>query len=131
MKEILIRMDQESWELIKSGKKTIEIRESKPSNMFYPFRVIVYVHGKKCVVGKFDVDAIAKSIRPESFVEGSCMTLKEILYRTDEKTICAWYIKSGSVVEYEIPFSLEESTGLKKPPISWCYLNRDVENVQA
>lgn len=127
MKEILIKMDPKSWELIKSGKKTIEIRESKPSNMFYPFRVIVYVHGTKSVVGKFDVEAIAKSIRPADYVEGSCMTLKEILFRTDGKTICAWHIKAGSVVEYETPFTLEMATGLKRPPISWCYLNRDVE----
>ena len=87
--------------------------------------MIVYVHGKKIVVGKFDVDSIAESMRPENFVESSCMTLKEILFRTDGKSICAWHIKEGSVVEYETPFSLEMATGLKKPPISWCYLNKD------
>lgn len=127
MKEILIRMDQESWELIKSGKKTFEIREKKPSNMFYPFRVIVYLHGKKSVVGKFDVDSIETSVYPEQYVKPSCMTLKEILFRTNGKVACAWHIKDGSAVEYEAPFPLETATGLKKPPISWCYLNKDNE----
>lgn len=128
MEEILMTIDEESWEQIKSGKKTIEIRKSKPKNIFYPFRVIACVKGGVGVVGKFDVDSIVKTITPETLVKESCMTLKEILFHSDGKSVCGWHIKAGSVVEYETAFPLEMATGIKNQPVSWCYLNKDVEN---
>ena len=110
MEDILLTTHEDFWELIKSGKKTIEIKKRKPINIFYPFRVIVYVPGMKGVVGEFKVDSIVKTIRPEELIEGSCMTLKQIIFHADGKSVCGWHIKEGSVVEYENPFSLEEAS---------------------
>lgn len=124
-KEILLSLHPKYWELIKSGQKTIEIRKTKPQGMFYPFRVIVYVTGGIGVVGKFDCDRITQTIRPEIFIPGCCLTEKELTEYAGGKPLCGWYVKAGSVVEYETPFPLERATGLKRPPQSWQYLNKE------
>lgn len=125
MQEILLSLHPEYWDLIKSGKKTIEVRKTRPLLMHYPFRVIVYVTGGVGVVGKFDCNETISTIRPELLIEGSCMTAAQLLECANGKTLCGWRIKPGSVVEYETPFPLETATGFKQPPKSWCYLKRD------
>ena len=132
MKEILLSIHQKYWDLIKTGEKTIEIRKTKPQNMFYPFRVIVYVTGGVGVVGKFDCDSITQTIRPEQFAGfgKSCLTEDELFAYAAGKPICGWHVQEKSVVEYETPFPLERATGLKQPPQSWRYLNEDEINEQ-
>ena len=127
MNEILLSLKPKYWDLIKAGKKTIEIRKTKPQNMFYPFRVIVYVTGGIGVVGKFDCNQIIETIRPAQFAgDGkSCLTEEELHEYAAGKPLCGWYIKEGSVAEYETPFPLERATGLKHPPQSWQYLHRE------
>ena len=123
--EILLSLNPECWDLIKSGKKTIEIQKTKPLNIFYPFRVHVYINGGIGVVGKFDCDQIATTVFPERFAGNgkSCLTKEELREYAEEKVICGWHVQEGSVVEYETPFPLEIATGLKQPPQSWRYLN--------
>ena len=128
MEEILLTLHPKHWELIKSGKKTIEIRKTKPQQMVYPFRVIVYITGGIGVVGKFDCDQITITKDPAIFTNGSCLTEKELIEYAAGKPLCGWYVKQNSVVEYETPFPLERATGLKQPPESWRCLNRDEEN---
>jgi len=123
MQEILLSIHPKYWDLIKIGKKTIEVRKSKPKIVSYPFRVHVYVTGGIGVVGKFDCDSIITTIRPSHLVNGSCLTEEELTKYASEKPLCGWHIKEGSVVEYECPISLEYATGLKRPPQSWQYLN--------
>lgn len=125
MEEVLLSIHPEYWDLIKSGKKTLEIRKVKPQNIFYPFRVIVYVTGKVGVVGKFDCDEIRQTIRPAHLVDGSCLTVQELYSYARGRALCGWHVKEGSVVEYETPIPLEVATGLKTPPQSWCYLHRE------
>jgi len=125
MQEILHSIHPEYWDLIKSGKKTLEIRKVKPQNVFYPFRVIVYVTGGIGVVGKFDCDEIRQTIRPAHLVEGSCLTEEELNHYSRGRALCGWHVQEGSVVEYETPIPLEVATGLKRPPQSWCYLYKD------
>ena len=125
--EILLSLHPKYWELIKNGKKTIEIRKTKPQQIFYPFRVIVYVTGGIGVVGKFDCDQIALTLLYSNYAKESCLTEEELIQYAGGKPICAWHIKENSVVEYEAPIPLEEATGLKHPPQSWRYLNRDEE----
>ena len=127
MKEVLLSIHPEYWDLIKSGKKTLEIRKMKPQNIFYPFRVIVYVTGGIGVVGKFDCDEIRQTIRPAHLVEGSCLTEKGLILYSRGMALCGWHVKEGSVVEYEKPIPLEEATGFKFPPQSWRYLNGNDE----
>jgi len=127
MDEILLSIKPKYWDLIKNGKKTIEIRKTKPQVMLYPFRVIVYVTGGIGVVGKFDCHQITTTIRPAQFAgdDNSCLTEEELNAYAAGKPLCGWYVKEGSVVEYETPFPLEMATGLKHPPQSWQYLHRD------
>lgn len=122
-KEVLLSIHPKYWNLIKSGKKTMEIRKSVPKNMFFPFRVYVYVTGGVGVVGKFDCDETTMTIRPSHLVNGSCLTEEELTKYASGKPLCGWHIKAGSVVEYETPFPLETATGLKRPPQSWQYLS--------
>ena len=128
MKEIIMTTDEEFWDLIKSGKKTLIVSQNKPKGMFYPFRVLVYVSEAKNVVGKFDVYETITTIRPEDLLEGSCMTLNQIIFRADGKSICGWRIKENSPFEYETPIPLEAATGLKMPPSTWRYVNKDACN---
>lgn len=125
--EVLLSIHPEYWDLIKSGKKTIEIRKSKPQKIFYPFRVIVYVTGGIGVVGKFDCDSVTTTIRPAQFANDSCLTENELIEYAAGKPLCGWHIAEGSIVEYEKPIPLEEATGFKFPPQSWRYLNRNDE----
>ena len=125
MKEIILTTSKEFWELMKSGKKTLIVKPNKPANMFYPFRVLVYVSEEKMVLGKFDVHETFSTIHMEELLEGSCLTLKQIIFRAGEKSICGWRIKENSVFEYEMPISLVDATGLTKPPSSWQYINKD------
>lgn len=125
--EVLLSLKPKYWNLIKSGKKTIEIRKTKPLCMLYPFRVIVYVTGGIGVVGKFDCCKTVETIRPEIFVDGSCLTLEELERYAGGKPLCGWYIKEDSVVEYEKPIPLDIATGLKHPPQSWRYLLKVVD----
>ena len=125
MEEILLSLHPQYWDLIKSGKKTYEIRKTKPQQMFYPFRVIVYVTGKVGVVGKFDCDAIRQTIDFASIENESCLTEKELKEYAAGKPLFAWHVKENSVVEYDFPIPLERATGLTAPPQSWRYLNRD------
>lgn len=127
MQEILLSLHAKYWDLIKSGKKTIEIRKTKPRIHQMPFRVIVYVTGGVGVVGKFDCNTITETMHPLSLLDGSCLTEKELTDYAAGKPLCGWFIKEGSVIEYETPFPLEMATGLSKPPQSWCYLNKDIK----
>jgi len=122
MKEVLLSLHQEYWDLIKSGEKTMEIRKTKPQNVIHPFRVIVYVTGGIGVVGKFDCDETISTIRPALLVDGSCLTEEELIKYAAGKSLCGWHVKENSVVEYESPIPLEIATGLKRPPQSWMYL---------
>ena len=125
IEEILLSLHPQYWDLIKSGAKTWEIRKTKPQNISYPFRVIVYVTGGIGVVGKFDCDEIRQTIRPEYFADGSCLTEEELNAYAAGKPLCGWHVKEGSVVEYETSISLEIATGFNMPPQSWRYLNRN------
>ena len=127
MEEILLSLKPKYWDLIKSGKKTMEIRKSAPENIFKPFRVIVYVTEGTGVVGKFDCDSIMRTIRPEMLVEGSCLTLEELEKYAGGKSLCGWHVMDNSVVEYETPIPLERATGFHHPPQSWRYLSRGEE----
>lgn len=128
MNEILLSLHPKYWELIKSGKKTIEVRKTKPQKARPVFRVFVYVTGGVGVVGCFDCDMVIQTTpeRMAKFGE-SCLTEAELAEYAEGKPLFGWHIAPGSIVEYEAPFELERATGCKKPPQSWQYL-RGYEN---
>lgn len=124
MEEILMTVNEKDWDLIKSGQKTMIVKKDNPKNIFYPFRVIVYISGNIGVVGKFDCDYIISTIRPGELAGECCMSEKEIYKYSAGRSVCGWHVKAGSVEEYEKTFPIEEATGIKKAPFSWRYLNR-------
>lgn len=128
MTEILLSLRPEWWEKIKSGEKTVEIRKSMPQIVHMPFRVVVYLSGSGCIVGKFDCHELIKTIRPAYLLDGSCLTEAELIRYARGRSLCGWGIKAGSVVEYETPIPLEYATGIKRPPQSWQYLHKENEN---
>ena len=79
MTEILLSLRPEWWEKIKSGEKTVEVRKSMPQIVHMPFRVVVYLSGSGCIVGKFDCHELIKTIRPAYLVDGSCLTEAELI----------------------------------------------------
>ena len=131
MQEILLSLHAKYWDLIKSGKKTIEIRKTKPRIVQMPFRVIVYVTGGIGVVGKFDCDTITETMHPVSLLDGSCLTEKELTDYAAGKPLVGWHIKKDSVIEFETPFPLKMAVGLSTPPQSWCYLNKEARELKS
>ena len=128
MTEVLISLSPHDWELIQSGEKTIVAYKTKPeqkNGYFSTFRVIVFLADGSGVVGKFDVNKMINTIRPESLARGCCRTEEEIIELSAEDGLCGWCIKENSVLCYETPFDLEYATGLKEPPETWAYLHRE------
>lgn len=101
-KAVLISIQPKWCELIASGKKTVEVRKSRPK-LETPFKCYIYMtagdasisngrgmvvrhSGGKCVIGEFTCDYI-EAILAESFIvredalraiDGTCMTVPEV-----------------------------------------------------
>ena len=129
MVEVLIKLSQDDWRLIENGIKTIVAHKTKPeqeNGFFHEFRAIVCLTDGSGVVGKFDVNKIINTIRPESLARGCCRTESELIGYAAGSPVCGWCIKENSVLRYETPFDLEYATGFKEPPETWAYLHREI-----
>ena len=134
MKSVLISIQPKWCELIASGKKTIEVRKTKPK-LETPFKVYIYetkgkteiptfideeghaiYQGRGQVIGEFVCDAILpisiKYSNPNSRVAlkefpFTCLTDKEIMdYLGNGKTGYGWHI--SNLVIYDKPRELSE-----------------------
>ena len=133
---------QPKWcELIVNGKKTIEVRKTKPK-LETPFKVYIYetkgydtllgkgkpkklcVSGGR-VIGEFICDKIidCRDIHGQAFFTLSCMSLKEWMKYTEghKGTLWAWHI--SNLVIYDKPRELGEF----RKPIA-CHRGNDREN---
>lgn len=125
MKAVLISIRPQWCELIARGKKTVEVRKSKP-NLETPFKCYIYCtkdkhgwfhFGKKTrldgfVIGEFTCDKISifrpKSITLEhEFKKRSCLTVQELIDYADTKNehIYAWSISNLIVYDEPKPLS--------------------------
>lgn len=167
MKSVLISIQPKWCELIASGKKTVEIRKTKPK-LDAPFKVYIYetkaydtlfgngkpkklcVGGGK-VIGEFvcnNIDFLDEGclfegldeISNSRVEEDSCLTIDELLnYKGDRYEIYGWHI--SDLVIYDKPKELSEFRSynvrtylengypmptheLKRPPQSWCYVEK-------
>lgn len=131
-KAVLISIKPEWCELIASGKKTIEIRKTKPK-FETPFKVYIYctkgkspkdilslpeyINGKYMgdtqrngtVIGEFMCDRIEEIRQREVFdahalSDTSCLTVKEFLDYIGNKTAYLWHI--SDLVIYDWPRAL-------------------------
>lgn len=127
MKSILISIQPKWCELIASGKKTVEIRKTKPK-LETPFKCYIYCtkdeplyhsgekfvcgqeFGNGKVVGEFLCDKITdcRDINGQAFFTISCMSLKEWMKYTEghKGIVWAWHI--SNLVIYDKPRKLGE-----------------------
>ena len=134
-KAVLISIQPKWCELIASGKKTVEVRKTKPK-IDMPFKCYIYeTKGKlrwcnKCqetdcerpypncacwegqgkVIGEFVCDKMLESFLNNNdgwFVEKGCLTQKEIdEYQGDKAILYGWHI--SDLVIYDRPRELSE-----------------------
>lgn len=131
MQAVLISIQPKWCELIASGKKTIEVRKSKPK-LEAPFKVYIYetktplrwnkahnaiVGGEGGrVIGEFVCDRVrcehevADGIVDLSFEKSSCMNYKDLIAYANGNVLYAWHI--SDLVIYDEP---RESWEFKKP----------------
>lgn len=140
-KAVLIPIWPKWCELIASGKKTVEVRKTRPK-LETPFKCYIYEtrgfervgnDSLNCVIGGSGrgmvvAEFVCDSIYPLSFyasdtsffdaeppfpVPGTCLTDKEIVeYLGNGKTGFGWRI--SNLVIYDEPKKLSEFTGLRK-----------------
>ena len=122
MKAVLISIKPKWCELIASGKKTVEVRKSKPK-LETPFKVYIYCTQERRrfspwsskVIGEFLCDEIRDA--RECFIGPSCLTTEEWLKYTDsyKKPVWCWHISDLKI--YEKPKKLGE---FHFPPERYC-----------
>ena len=128
MKSVLICIQPQWCELIANGKKTIEVRKTRPK-LDAPFKVYIYeTKGKKQyfsqplpipynegqgkVVGEFVCDRISPIAMPGYELvdvvdcETSCLSPKEMLDYAGGKPLDGWHI--SNLVIYDKPKELSE-----------------------
>lgn len=133
MKAVLLSIDPKWCELIASGKKTIEVRKTRPK-IYPPFKCYIYetkgktetpfvdedghmdFHGRGQVIGEFVCNYItpfrAKGlVCDEEIVTKSCISLGELIKYTPDKPfpkdhIYAWHI--SDLVIYDKPKELRK-----------------------
>lgn len=151
-KAVLISIQPKWCKLIASGKKTVEVRKTRPK-LEMPFKCYIYEtkgklqryssvawenEGKGKVIGEFVCSNIAKGTSQL----GSCLTMQEISEYANNKEVYGWCI--SDLVIYDVPKELSEfkqchkceyyancyeheyscdgAYNLTRPPQSWCYV---------
>ena len=128
MKSVLISIQPKWCELIASGKKTIEVRKTKPK-LETPFKCYIYMtkgewykdnknrrhNGIGKVIGEFVCDKVAMSFVGYNekgcpsywdILNGSCLTPNELVCYGEWKTLYGWHI--SNLVIYDKPKELSE-----------------------
>lgn len=145
-KAVLISIHPDWCAKIASGRKTMELRKSRPK-LPTPFKCYIYctngprnrlVGSQRKVIGEFVCDRIQKTFEPAGGLvdvidcEQSCLTAREIISYAGGKALYFWHI--SDLVIYDNPKELSEFEGLQKtrfgyapykitrPPQSFCYV---------
>lgn len=131
MKSVLISIQPKWCELIASGKKTVEVRKTKPK-LEIPFKAYIYetkdkkfenigvhwengrdfIHNGGKVIGEFVCDGIypfhydlSKGFyEPREFLWGSCLSLEQLKDYVGGSVGCGWHITD--LVIYDNPKEL-------------------------
>lgn len=149
-KAVMLSIRPKWCKKIASGKKTIEVRKTRPK-LETPFKCYIYrtkgtvphiINGKwvqmevgGTVIGEFTCDRIyglaPLNHAPDDVEQQACMTREEIV-RYLKGVGYGWHISDLRI--YDAPRELSEFTGLrdtrfgaapydiKRPPQSWCYV---------
>lgn len=123
MQTVLLSIHEKWWNLIKEGKKTLEIRKTVPKNITFPFKVVCYVTGGKGIQGTFICKSILRlhyeMIKSNDAASRSCLSISELEGYSKGKELKAWCVSEVNI--YESPMKLSD-IGINRAPQSWCYL---------
>ena len=140
MKAVLISIRPKWCEKIINGKKTIEVRKTRPK-MDTPFKCYIYKCGNGKVVGEFLCDQIIEDRtygHNEEFYRAACMSAYDAAAYAMQSPMYGWHISDLRV--YDHPRDLWEFTGLRetkfgaepvpitRPPQSWRYVEEETWN---
>ncbi|OEH86054.1 hypothetical protein BHU72_14585 [Desulfuribacillus stibiiarsenatis] len=122
MKEIIQSIHPKWTKLIFDGRKTKELRKSKPRDITFPFKVYIYEtkKGVGAVVGEYICKGITTTNVPQVFQDGSCVHLDEIIDYMGNGKISGWDI--SNVKKYPKPILISK-LGLTTAPQSWRYID--------
>ena len=139
MKSVLISIKPKYCELIVSGKKTVEVRKTRPKTAT-PFKCYIYCtkdfyrkgdgyfQGKCCgkVIGEFVCDKITEfypsmdlnrlTSNHIQMVDKSCVNMRDLYNYANDKILYAWQI--SDIVIYDKPKELSE---FRKYKIKECW----------
>lgn len=139
-KAVLIRIRPEWCEKIINGRKTIEVRKTRPK-MDTPFKCYIYKCGNGKVIGEFLCDEIIEDRtygHNEEFYRAACMSAYDAAAYAMQSPMYGWHISDLRV--YDHPRDLWEFTGLRetkyglapgpitRPPQSWRYVEEQTWN---
>lgn len=150
MKAVMLSIRPEWCEKIAQGKKTVELRKTKPK-LELPFKCYIY-HTIGCptsaqyewcdyepygmVIGEFVCDAIlshCEMANADLAEQMSCVRREKILEYSGGKEVFGWHISELEI--YDTPkdlsdfyvediktFDCPSLKRMKRPPQSWCYV---------
>ena len=136
-KAVLISLRPEWCEKIINGRKTIEVRKTRPK-MNPPFKCYIYKCGNGKVIGEFLCDEIIEDRtygHNEEFYRAACMSAYDAAAYAMQSPMYGWHISDLRV--YDHPRDLWEFTGLRqtrfgwepvpitRPPQSWRYIEME------
>lgn len=139
-KAVLIRIRPEWCEKIINGRKTIEVRKTRPK-MDTPFKCYIYKCGNGKVIGEFLCDEIIEDRtygHNEEFYRAACMSAYDAAAYAMQSPMYGWHISDLRV--YDHPRDLWEFTGLRetkyglapgpitRQPQSWRYVEEETWN---
>lgn len=155
-KAVLISIRPEWCEKIINGRKTIEVRKTRPK-MNPPFKCYIYKCGNGKVVGEFLCDQIIEDRtygHNEEFYRAACMSAYDAAAYAMQSPMYGWHISNLKI--YDAPKELiefhtwkkckscnksgYESTAciydenciipaaITKAPQSWCYVEEEIWN---
>ena len=140
-KAVLISIRPEWCEKIVTGKKTIEVRKTRPK-MNPPVKCYIYKCGNGKVIGEFLCDEIINingaGRIPSDIARPTCLEPAELHQYLGAAVGYGWHISNLKIYDY--PRDLWEFTGLRevkfgwepvpitRPPQSWRYVEEEIWN---
>lgn len=126
--EILMSIHGKWADLIYQGKKTLELRKSRPNSAGYiDATVYIYNTDVKSIDGRMTVtEAFEVTEITDEICEKSCLSREEIQQYKGNCKLFAWVIVE--VDEFEPNWLQLEDLGAKRAPQSWQYVHRRRNN---
>ena len=143
-KAVLISVRTEWCEKIVNGRKTIEVRKTRPK-MNTPFKCYIYECGNGKVIGEFLCDEIINingaGRIPSDAARPTCLEPAELHQYLGAATGFGWHISNLKIYDtprelrefYAVPNEVEVALKAKprpitRPPQSWRYVEEELWN---